>query len=167
MSIFKCVLWEALWGPLKCVRELRGIDRIESWERSATTQEMEKFWPAKQAFSLLHGADLGDGKVRVYWFGILTGESSSSLPRLCGLVSKWRIVSPRVFFLGGGGGNMGEERKMAHAFPFYVPTLWGRVWVYKAPTKNNQLCWLLKIKNKPLLCKLVSFKASKVTLPKQ
>lgn len=74
--------------------------------------------------------------MRVYWFGILTGDSSSSLPRFCGLVSTWRIVSQSF----GVDGNMGEGRKIAHAFPFYVPILWGRVGVYKAPTKNNQLC---------------------------
>lgn len=61
--------------------------------------------------------------MRVYWFGILTGDSSSSLPRFCGLVSTGRIVSQSF----GVDGNMGEGRKMAHAFPFYVPTLWGRV----------------------------------------
>lgn len=56
--------------------------------------------------------------MRVYWFGILTGESSSSLPRLCGLVSKWRIVSPRVFFLGGGMVTWEKEGKWLTLFHF-------------------------------------------------
>lgn len=73
---------------------------------------MEKLRPAKQALSLLHGADLGDGEVR---FGMLAGGSSSNLPRFCGLVSNWRIVSQS---LGGGMVTWEMEGKWVTLFHF-------------------------------------------------
>jgi len=99
---------------LKCVRELKGVDRTGDWEKSAIRWETGKLTYKAFFCVLLYGADLGDWKVRFHWSGILTGDSSSSLPRFCGLVSNWTIVSQS---LGGGGGNIGEGRKMDHAFP--------------------------------------------------